>query len=158
LLPTAVGWVSRDDMSNPEVEGTVLIGVSELDGAEEMDPYAEFRSMAPMEKISGTVLAFHGRFALRHAFAVSQINHARSLAEAGHMTEAVEAARKAVAAAADQEPPHAELARDLAAAHQIDEARAEYQSAISLAQHSPTDYSQREAMQLEKELGALPLH
>jgi 4-amino-4-deoxy-L-arabinose transferase-like glycosyltransferase len=152
LLPTAAAWVSRDDMSGPEVEGTLLIGASELEGTWEMNPYSQFRRTVPAENISGTVLVFHGRFHLPLAFVLSQINLSRRYSEQGHSAEAVDAARKAVAVAPDTFPPHAELARALLAARRIAEARAEYQVAISLARSVHLAYSRRDLAELEEEL------
>jgi 4-amino-4-deoxy-L-arabinose transferase-like glycosyltransferase len=156
FLPTANAWVSRDDMFGSEVDGTLLIGASELEGTWIVNPYAQFRKMVPAGNISGTVLVFHGRFYLTLAFALSQINLARSLSEEGRSAEAVDAARKAVAVAPNIFPPHAELARALSAVNRIEEARTEYQLAISLARSfHPTADNQRGLAQLEKELRQL---
>jgi tetratricopeptide (TPR) repeat protein len=155
FLPTAYGWVSRDDMSKPEVEGTVLIGASELEGTEEPNPYAQFCNLVPADNISGTVLVFHGRFDLPLVFAMAQINRSKTFSAEGKFAEAVEAARKAVALAPEVSSLHAELARILAAANQIGEARTEYQSAISLARSVHSAHNQRDQVQFEKELRRL---
>ena len=155
FLPTADAWVSRDDMSGSEVEGTLLIGANELEGIGDINPYAQFRETVPAANISGTVLVFHGRFDLTLAFALSRMNLARSLSGEGRGAEAVDVARKAVAVAPDIFPSHAELARALSAANRIEEARTEYQSAISLARSLHPEDNQRGLAQLEKELRQL---
>jgi 4-amino-4-deoxy-L-arabinose transferase-like glycosyltransferase len=155
FLPTAAAWMSRDDMSGSTIEGTLLIGANELDETWGMNPYAPFRKAAPTGGIGGSVLVFHGRFDLPLAFALSRMNLARSLSEQGRGAEAVDAARKAVAVAPDVFPPHAELARALCAANRKEEARVEYESAISLARSFYAAASQRGLAQLQKELRQL---
>jgi dolichyl-phosphate-mannose-protein mannosyltransferase/tetratricopeptide repeat protein len=156
LLPTAYGWVSRDDMDTPLVDGTVLIGTSELEGTEGSNPYSQFRNMVPADSFAGTVLVFHGRFDLPLVFAMAQINRAATLSEEGRFDEAVEKARAAAAVAPDVYSVHAQLARTLAAANRIAEARTEYQSAISLARAIHGEYNERDLAQFEKELRQLP--
>lgn len=154
FLPAPYG--SHDDMSGPDVEGTLLIGTWELLGPEELNPYARFRYVAPVANIAGTVLVFRGRFDLPLALVVSQINQARALSEEGHVAEAVDAARKAVGLAPDFFLSHAELARSLTAANRIQDARREYQSALSLAGSHHAEYNQYDLVQLETELRGLP--
>jgi tetratricopeptide (TPR) repeat protein len=146
-------------MSGPEVDGTLLIGANELFevwGTKELSPYSQFRNAVPLEILSGTVLVFRGRFELPLAFAVAEINQARALSERGHIVEAVNAARKAVAAAPDLFTAHAELARSLKGANQIEEARKEYQSAMFLIGKIRSEYTQRAVVQLETEFQNLP--
>jgi hypothetical protein len=155
FLPTAHGWLSRDDMSGPEVEGTLLIGASALEGAAELDAYAQFRKLVPEGMIGDTILVFRGRFNLPLAFALSQINRSETLSGEGYGAEAVDVARKAVALAPGALLPHAELARALAAANRIAEAQAEYQSAILIARKIDPEYHERDLAQLEKEVQQL---
>jgi hypothetical protein len=154
FLPAAYG--SNDDMSGPDVEGTLLIGTWELVAPEELNPYARFGHLAPVANIAGTVLVFRGRFGLPLAFALAQINRARALSEEGHVAEAVDAARKAVGLAPDFFLSHAELARSLTAANRFEDARREYQSALSLAGSRDAEYNERDLAQLETELRGLP--
>ena len=154
FLPAPYG--PHDDMSGPDVEGTLLIGTWELLGPEELNPYARFRYLAPVANIDGTVLVFRGRFDLPLAFAISQINRARALSEEGQVAEAIDAARKAVGLAPDFFLSHAELARSLTAANRIQDARREYESALSLAGSHHPEYNQYDLVQLETELRALP--
>jgi len=154
FLPAAYG--SQDDMSGPDVEGTLLIGTWELLGPEELNPYARFRYMEPVANIAGTVLVFRGRFDLPLAFALSQINRARALSKEGHVAEAVDAARKAVGLAPGFFLSHAELARSLTAANRFEDARREYQSALSLAGSRHAEYNEHDLVQLETELRGLP--
>lgn len=154
FLPAS--YASYDNMSGPEVEGTLLVGTAELLGPEELNPYARFRYAAPIANIDGTVLVFRGRFDLPLAFALAQINRARALSGEGHVAEAVDAARKAVGLAPDFYLSHAELARSLAAANRIEDARREYQCALSLARRRDADYNQNELVRLGTELRGLP--
>lgn len=154
-LPAAA-YVSYDDMSEPDVEGTLLIGTWELLAPEELNPYARFRHMAPVANIAGTVLVFRGRFDLTLAFALSHINRARKLSEKGQVAEAVDAARKAEGLAPDFFLSHAELARSLAAANRFEDARREYQSALSLAESRDAEYNEQDIVQLKTELRGLP--
>jgi hypothetical protein len=154
FLPAA--YASHDDMSGPDVEGTLLIGTSELLGPEELNPYAQFRYAAPVANIDGTVLVFRGRFHLPLAFALAQINRARVFSEDGHAAEAVDAARKAVGLAPDFFLSHAELARSLMAANRLEDARREFLSALSLAGSHHAEYNQYDLVQIETELRGLP--
>ena len=151
-----VGYESHDDMSGPDVEGTLLIGTWNLFGPEGLNPYARFKYTVPVGNIAGTVLVFRGRFALPLAFALSQINRAKALSEEGRVAEAVDAARKAVGLAPDFFLSHAELARSLTAANRFADARREYQSALSLARSNDGEYNDLDRVQLEMELHKLP--
>ncbi len=140
-LPSPYSWISRDDMTGAEVEGTLLIGTSELVGPPESNPYAQFRADTPDDQINGTVLVFHGKFTLPLAFATALTNRASILRERGDVAAAVETARKAIAAAPNSFRSHAELARALAAGNHIDDARKEYQLAAALALSSNPEFN-----------------
>jgi len=155
FLPGAA-YGSHDDMSGSEVEGTLLIGTWELLRPEELNAYAWFRHMPPVANIAGTVLVFRGRFDLPLAFALSQIARARALSEEGHVAEAVDAARKAVGLSPDFFLSHAELAHSLTVANRFEDARREYQSALSLAGSRHAEYNEHDIVQLETELRGLP--
>ena len=154
FLPAS--YASHDDMSGPDIEGTLLIGTSELLGPEELNPYAQFRNAAPVANIDGTVLVFRGRFHLPLAFALAQINRARAFSEEGHAAKAVDAAQEAVGLAPDFFLSHAELARSLVAANRIEDARSEYLSALSLAGSRHAEYNRFDLVQIETELRGLP--
>jgi 4-amino-4-deoxy-L-arabinose transferase-like glycosyltransferase len=156
LLPSTLGWMSRDEMPGPQVQGTVFIGTWVLTGPDEVNPYAQFRNAVPIDNIGGTVLVFRGAFDLPWAFASAQINRANTLSDEGHVVEAVHMAQNAVESAPDYFPSHAALAHTLKANHQPDDARKEYQLALSLAQRVHPEYQQREILQFEKELRSLP--
>ena len=111
---------------------------------------------SPVGNIAGTVLVFRGRFDVPLAFALSQINRARALSEKGRVAEALDAARNAVGLAPDFFLSHAELARSLTAANRFEDARREYECALSLARSRHAEYNELDRVQLEPELRGLP--
>ncbi len=155
LLPTAESWISRDDMSEPRVHGTVLIGANELEWITDLSPYAQFRNIVPSQRIGGSVMVFQGQFELPRAFALSQINRAAILIQQGQFAESIIVARKAVTAAPETFSTHAALARALAAAHRDKESQTEFQSAILLAETIDAEYHPRALEQLQRELRQL---
>jgi 4-amino-4-deoxy-L-arabinose transferase-like glycosyltransferase len=155
LLPTAERWISRDDMSEPRVQGTLLIGANELEWTRDLSPYAQLRNLVPSQSIGGSVLVFRGQFELPMAFALSRINRAAILIHQGQCAEAIIAAREAVTAAPEIFSTHAALARAFAAAHRDNEAQTEYQTAILLAESVDPEYHPGALEELRRELRQL---
>lgn len=152
MLPSAEDGKSHDDMSDPRVNGTLLIGANELEWATDLSPYAQFRDIKPSHNIGGSVLVFQGPFELPRAFALSQINRTGILCHQHKYVEAIAEARKAVAAVPEIFSTHAALARALASAHRDNEAHREYQVAISLAATTQPEYHRNISEQLKNEL------
>src|SRR5258705_6854991 len=120
-----------------KIQGTVLISASELSGffsgPAELNPYAEFARVAPIAEIDGSVLVYQGEFDTTLASAESHGKTALSLAENDKMGQAVAEAQQAVALAPGSPTIRAILARVLAQGQRFDEARAAYDTALSLA-------------------------
>jgi tetratricopeptide (TPR) repeat protein len=116
-----------------------------------VNPYAQFKHAEPIANIAGSVLVFRGHFDLPRAFALAQINRAANLSAQGRFAEAVRMAQDAVATSPDYFPAHAALARALKANRQNEDARQEYQQALTLARTVNSEYHEREILQLEQE-------
>ncbi len=151
LLPSVEGWISRDDMTGPAVEGTAFVGTWELAAPDDVNPYAQFKHAEPIANIAGSVLVFRGHFDLPMAFALARINRAANLSAQEHFAEAVRMAQNAVATSPAYFPAHAALARALKANRQNEDARQEYQQALTLARAVNPEYHEREILQLEQE-------
>lgn len=154
-----------DAWPNPElvpetVEGTILISASELSGffsgPAELNPYARFAGISPAANINGSVLVFRGSFDLPLVGATSHNNAALALAESGQFTQALAEAEKAVSLAGNNPSIQATLARVLARSERPVEARAAYQTAISLAQTVHPEFQKSLILALQQELHNLP--
>lgn len=115
------------ELSGSRVNGTLLIGASQLSGIlwgpPELNPYAQLRSMTPVANIGGSVLVFQGQFDLPAVFIMSLTERARELAQNGRGDEAVIEARRATMLAPDMFITHWVLGKALAAANESAEAQ-----------------------------------
>lgn len=150
---------------NPEavpetVEGTVLIGATSLvgflTGPNELNPYAQFVGMAPLANINGSVLVFRGRFDLPLVSATNHSKTALILADSGQLAQAVNEAQTAVNLAGNNALIRATLARLLVRAQRPAEARAQYETALSLAQTVEPQFQKSLVVAVRQELRALP--
>jgi len=152
-------WPSPEPV--PEtVEGTVLIGATALTGfltgPDELNPYAQFVGKSPVANINGSVLVFRGRFYLPLVAATNHSKAALILADNGDLAQAVTEAQTAAALAANNALIRATLARILVRAQHPAEARAEYETALSLAQTVQPAFQKSLAVAVRQELRSLP--
>jgi Dolichyl-phosphate-mannose-protein mannosyltransferase len=133
------GWWKKPVQVVPQVyEGTVLISATELDGTyygpAELNPYSQFQKLRPDATLGGSILVFRGTFKMTLASAMSRANHALELQRGGHLQEATEEARSALALEPGLPFSHYAMGYYLALAKQTGAARSEYQTALRLAQ------------------------
>ena len=138
-LPTPSGlfWLNLPMQVPPEIEGTVLISESDLEGVESGDgalnPYESFRSLKPAAVIEDGVYVYQGRFAIPLASAWVDVRRSGELAKAGQPAAALAIAEQAVQLAAGSAFTQLNLADTLAAQGQWPEALQHYQLADQAA-------------------------
>ena len=151
-LPTPSGlWWFNLPMSVPaQIEGTVLISESDLDGVESGDgalnPYDAFHKLTPVAILQDGVYVYRGTFSIPLAAAWVDVRRSGELAHAGHLDQALPLAQEAAALAPDSPRVQLQLADVLAAQKQWQPAAVHYRLAQQALQ------SQRPDLQAE-ELG-----
>jgi tetratricopeptide (TPR) repeat protein len=137
-LPNAItGWLGGADLIPPQINGYVLLSAGDLSGCEYssslQNPLANFQSLHPDEWIDYGVLVYHGSFRVDQAAAMSRVQRAYELMNAGKPQEALTMAREA--ALLDPSGVDAENTLGNLAAHmgQKDEARAAWTAALAAA-------------------------
>jgi 4-amino-4-deoxy-L-arabinose transferase-like glycosyltransferase len=141
----------------PRISGTVLISATELSpatwGPDDLNPYAKFRALRPDAEIADGIFVFHGEFdvpllaamahtqAAERCLASSRLANGLSANEISSANQAVQAlaeAQAAVSLAPGDVGSQAALGDALTALGRPDEARADYQRALTLAEtHYP---------------------
>ncbi len=149
-LPTPSGlwWLNLPMNVPPEIDGTVLISESDLDGVESGDgalnPYDSFRHQKPVAILQDGVYVYQGKFAVPLASAWVDIRHSQDLARAGQTDEALRLAQQAAALAPDSPRSQLQLADTLAAQKQWDEALVHYRLAQTNLQQQRPDLQAEE--------------
>lgn len=142
--PFAGWWKKPVEVVPQQYEGTVLISATELDGTysgpAELNPYSQFQKLRPVANLGGSILVFHGHFQMTLASAMSRTNYALELQQHGHLQEALEQARAALALEPGLPFSHYAVGYYLALAKQTDAARLEYQKALRLAKTVHPEY------------------
>jgi 4-amino-4-deoxy-L-arabinose transferase-like glycosyltransferase len=143
-IPTG-GCAAKD----PEVDGTLIIGTNattgSFNGPLDLNPYSRFLHETPVANIGGSMLVFRGRYQLPaiaafcHAIEASRLLDAKQL-ETQQLEHAGEEARAAVAMAPRDAGMHLLLGDALLKLKQTDAAKAEFESALRLAQGIEPDY------------------
>jgi tetratricopeptide (TPR) repeat protein len=132
----------------PEIEGTVLISESDLDGVESGDgalnPYDSFHHQKPVAILQDGIYVYHGKFAVPLASAWVDIHRSQDLAKTGQTAEAMRLAQQAVALAPDSPRSQLQLADMFAAQKQWDEALAHYRLAQTALQAQRPDLQAEE--------------
>jgi 4-amino-4-deoxy-L-arabinose transferase-like glycosyltransferase len=146
-LPNAItGWLGGADLIPPHIKGYVLLSAGDLSGCEysssRQNPLVDFQSLHPDEWIDYGVLVYHGSFRVDQAAAMSRVQRAYELMNAGKPQEALTMAREA----AQLDPGDVEAEKALgnlsAQLGQKEEARTAWTAALAAAK------------QLEPEAGA----
>jgi tetratricopeptide (TPR) repeat protein len=131
--PSALWWLNLPMTVPPEIDGTVLISESDLDGVESGDgilnPYDSFRQMKPVAILQDSVYVFQGKFAVPLASAWVDIRRSMDLARAGQTDEALRLAQEAVALVPDSPRAQLQFADMLATHERWGEALAHYRLA-----------------------------
>ncbi len=161
LLPDvfAPWWGKPVDVVPPAYQGTLLIGATELAsnylGPGELNPYDQFRSIAPSENLDGATLVFKGRFDLTAASELSRLNKAWELLADHHLEQAIAESRTVVNLAPRMVYAHYALGYLLAQAKQTSEARREYEAALALARSVYPEFQWYWVPFLEQQLHSL---
>jgi hypothetical protein len=151
------GFGDDPEVDVPEtVQGTVLIGATDigLGGPGDLNPYEPFLRTRPVANIGGCILVFEGQFDFRVGSAFNRMYKAWELARSNHLDQALAEARTAVALLPRRVESHYMLGVLLTEANQTDEARREYQAALSLARTIHPDYQEFWIPYLENALAA----
>ena len=132
------GWWGRKvDLISPTVEGTVLVGATQMAGVYtgpgELNPYRQFLQIPPDDSIGGSILVYRGRFDLTEASRLSRINRVWELIATRQFDPAMQEARSLAEEAPRLVGAHYALGFLLARAGQKDAARQEYQTALNHA-------------------------
>lgn len=158
-LPTADAmWVDEKFYGvPPEIDGPVLISGSNLSGFEfgpgELNPYEQFKTIAPTAVIQHGVFVFDGHFAVPLAASIGHRQKAEELLAQNRLPEALAEAEQAVALAPRAVQPNMVLGDVLAALKRPEEARAAYQRALNSAQTIEPEFQVGWVATLQKKLG-----
>ena len=141
--PSALWWLNLPMTVPPEIEGTVLISESVLDGVESGDgvlsPYESFRHEKPVAILQDGVYVYDGKFGVPLAAAWVDVRRSHDLASAGQTVEALQLAQQAVALVPDFPRAQLQLGDTLAAQQRWDEALVHYRLAQTYLQEQRPD-------------------
>jgi 4-amino-4-deoxy-L-arabinose transferase-like glycosyltransferase len=142
-LPTLdLYWAGGAEKIPPIIDGTILLSAGDLSGCEwpaaSLNPFDAFRNIQPAETIDHAVFVYHGRFDMHQAAALSRVELATQSIWYGDAATALPLAQEAVALDPSSIMAHQALGSALAGAGQKDQARKEWQQALSIA-HTTLD-------------------
>lgn len=151
----AGGCAAKD----PDVEGTLIIGgnvpTGSINGPLALNPYSRFLHEAPAETIGGSMLVFRGRY---HLPAIAGFCHgveANRFLQAKQFEQAGQEARTAVSMAPGDVGNHMVLGDALLAMKQTDAAKAEFETALQLAQSVEPEWQAPWIPAIKKRLSSL---
>jgi 4-amino-4-deoxy-L-arabinose transferase-like glycosyltransferase len=149
-------WLNEPIEVPNSIDGPVLISASNLSGVEfgpgPLDPYGQFKLLKPTAVIDRGVFVFDGKFDLPLAAAISKVQKAQNLVQAGQLDQALQEARAAVALAPDAIQPQLALGDVLGAMGQAQQARACYERALELAKTIEPEFQIRSIPDIERRL------
>jgi tetratricopeptide (TPR) repeat protein len=117
-----------------------------------LDPYGQFKLLKPAAVIDRGVFVFDGKFDLPLAAAISKVQKAQNLAQAGQLDQALQEARAAVGLAPDAIQTQLALGDVLGAMGQAQQARACYERALELAKTIEPEFQIRSIPDIERRL------
>jgi 4-amino-4-deoxy-L-arabinose transferase-like glycosyltransferase len=138
-LPTIdTYWAGGAEKIPPVIEGTILISAGDLSGCEwpaaSLNPFNDFRTIQPAETIDHSVFVYRGRFDMHQAAALSRVALALQFIWHGNAASALPLAQEAVAIDQSSIMAHQILGEALAGVGRKDDARQQWQQALTLAQ------------------------
>ncbi|HYL83709.1 MAG TPA: tetratricopeptide repeat protein [Candidatus Angelobacter sp.] len=156
-LPTADSlWIKEPANAPPTVQGPVLISAGVLSGFEfgpgALNPYEQFKSLAPTAVIDYGVFVFDGRFEIPLAASLGHSQKAEAFLAAKQLPEALEEAEQALSLAPNAVKPQALLGDVYRAMGRPQEARNHYQRALELAQTVEPEFQHGWVARLTQEL------
>jgi len=149
-------WVNEIMDTPAAIDGTVLISAGDLSGFEfgaaPLNPYEQFRQIAPKAVIDYGVFVYQGHFEIPLAAGNMHAQKARNFLDAKQLPEALSEAQQAVAVAPDSVGSNAVLGDVLAALGRPEEARGRYEKALSLARTVAPEFQAGWVAGLEEKL------
>lgn len=149
-------WLNQRIEVPASIDGPVLISASNLAGFEfgpgPLNPYEQFKGLRPTAVIGRGVFVFDGRFEVPLASALSRVQNSNNLLAAGQVDQALSEAQAAVALAPEAVQTRLMLGDALAALKRKEEARAEYEKALSLAKTVEPEFQIRSVPDIERKL------
>jgi len=157
-LPTVVTlWLNEQVDVPASIDGPVLISAGTLSGYEfgpgSLNPYEQFKRLAPTEVIQHGVFVFDGHFDVPLASAISHMQKAQNLLAAKQIELALVEAQSAVRLAPNAVDVQLTLGDVLAAMGQAAEARSAYEKALLLAKTIEPEFQIRSIPNIERKLG-----
>jgi len=137
-LPTLdMYWLGGAEKVPPVIDGTILMSAGDLSGCEwpaaSLSPFDAFRGMQPAETIDRSIFVYRGHFDMHQAAALSRVELASQLVWHGDAASALPLAQEAVSLDPSSIMARQVFADALAGVGRKDEARQEWQQALSLA-------------------------
>jgi len=153
-------WWGKPVVVTPStVDGTILVSATQMagvySGPGELNPYEQFLHTPPLDSIGGSMLVFQGTFDMSIASRTSRLNKAWKLFAERQLEPAIAEARAVVQEAPRMVYAHYTLGFLLAQAGQKQEAKEEYETALTLAKTVYPEYQWYWVRILESELSGL---
>ena len=160
-LPTVVTlWLNEQVDVPASIDGPVLISASTLSGYEfgpgSLNPYEQFKRLAPTAVIQHGVFVFDGHFDIPLASALSHMQKAQNLLVGKQVERALAEAQAAVTLAPNAVEAQLMLGDVLAAMGQEEKAHSAYEKALVLAQTIEPEFQIRSLPSIERKLESLP--
>ena len=160
-LPTVVTiWLNERVDVPVSIDGPVLISASTLSGYEfgpgSLNPYEQFKWLAPTAVIQHGVFVFDSHFDIPLASALSHVQKAQNLLVAKQVEQALVEAQAAVTLAPNAVDVQLMLGDVLAAMGQTERARSAYGKALVLAKTIEPEFQIRSIPSIERKLESLP--
>jgi tetratricopeptide (TPR) repeat protein len=149
-------WLNQRIEVPASIDGPVLVSASNLSGFEfgpgALNPYEQFKRLRPTAIVGGGVFVVDGRFDVPLASALSRVQKSQNLLAAGQVDEALSEAQAAAALAPEAVQTRMTLGDVLGASGRPEEARAEYEKALSLAKTIEPEFQVRSVPDIERKL------
>jgi len=156
-LPTVVTLWLNERLEVPvSIDGPVLISAGTLSGFEfgpgTLNPYEQFKHLAPTDVIQHGVFVFDGHFEIPLASALNHMQKAQNLLGAKQAEQALIEAQTAVMLAPNEVQTQLILGDVFDALGQVDQARAAYEKALVLAKTIEPEFQVRSLPGIEQRL------
>ena len=156
-LPTiSTLWLNQQIDVPPSIDGPVLVSASNLSGVEfgpgVLNPYEQFKHVAPTAVIDHGIFVFDGHFGLPLASALSRIQKARNYLAAQQTQEALAEAQAALALAPNAVESQMMLGDVFEALGQRELAQSAYKKALALAKTIEPEFQIRSVPGIEEKL------
>jgi 4-amino-4-deoxy-L-arabinose transferase-like glycosyltransferase len=160
-LPTVnTLWLNVPVDVPSSIDGLVLISASNLSGVEfgpgSLDPYGQFRRLAPTAMIQHGVFVFDGHFDVPLASALSRMQKAQNYLVAKQPEQALAEAQAAVTLAPNAVQTQMMLGDVFGVMGQTEQARAAYEKALVLANTIEPEFQIRSIPSIEQKLKSVP--